>query len=579
MNYTDEKHILILISLLKKHGIRKIVASPGTTNLTFVGSVQCDPFFQVYSSVDERSACYMACGLAEESGEPVVLSCTGATASRNYVPGLTEAFYSKIPILAVTSMQYPGKIGHNMPQVIDRSIQMKDITLMSKEIRAIHSDIEEWDVTVSINDALLELKHHGGGPVHLNVETTYSRNYSVNALPDVRKIERICYDQIMPEIPKDSKTVIFVGAHKRWNTKQIEAIDSFCEKYDATVLCDVTSNYFGKFRVNPHLLCSQLQYYSPIRNVDLLIHIGNITGSDINVNPKEVWRVNPDGVLRDTYGKLRYVFEMEEESFFEKYSSKVVSEQTLHNYHSIWGEECREINNKIPELPFSNAWLAQNTLDKIPNNSTIYFSVLNTLRCWNYFYRHEPFTGYSNTGGFGIDGGLSTFIGSSLVNNNSLCFCVIGDLSFFYDMNVLGNRHIKSNIRILLVNNGRGTEFTNYNHPGYMFGEDAKPYIAAAGHFGNQSKSLVKHYSEDLGFRYLSARNKEEYLRCVDEFVNEKIVDRPILLEVFTNGEEESDAVKMLQHILVSSSLAKKQSIMNVIGENNYNTIKKLLGR
>ena len=113
----------ILVALLKAHGIRYVIASPGTTNLNFVASVQCDPFFKVFSSVDERSAAYLACGIASESGEAVVLSCTGATASRNYISGLTEAHYRKLPVLAVTSTQNPIKVGHLVPQVIDRSPQ------------------------------------------------------------------------------------------------------------------------------------------------------------------------------------------------------------------------------------------------------------------------------------------------------------------------------------------------------------------------------------------------------------------------------------------------------------------------
>ena len=74
--YTNERGQQILVSLLKQHGIRKIIASPGTTNITFVASVMNDPFFEIYSSVDERSAAYMAVGMAEETGEVVVLSCT-----------------------------------------------------------------------------------------------------------------------------------------------------------------------------------------------------------------------------------------------------------------------------------------------------------------------------------------------------------------------------------------------------------------------------------------------------------------------------------------------------------------------
>ena len=55
-HYTNERNHQILISLLKAHSIRKIIASPGTTNSVFIGSVQHDPFFEVYSCVDERSA-------------------------------------------------------------------------------------------------------------------------------------------------------------------------------------------------------------------------------------------------------------------------------------------------------------------------------------------------------------------------------------------------------------------------------------------------------------------------------------------------------------------------------------------
>ena len=101
IRYTSERNVQILIALMKHHGVKRVVASPGTTNITFVASLQNDPFFEMYSAADERSAAYIACGLAAETGEPVALTCTGATASRNYLPGLTEAYYRKLPVLAV----------------------------------------------------------------------------------------------------------------------------------------------------------------------------------------------------------------------------------------------------------------------------------------------------------------------------------------------------------------------------------------------------------------------------------------------------------------------------------------------
>ena len=129
--YTDEVNAQVVMTLLKAHGIRKVIASPGTTNMALVGSMQNDPYFDVYSAVDERSAAYIACGFAAESGEPVVISCTGATASRNYLSGLTEAYYRKLPVLAITSMQALSKVGHHVAQVIDRSSIQNDVAKLS----------------------------------------------------------------------------------------------------------------------------------------------------------------------------------------------------------------------------------------------------------------------------------------------------------------------------------------------------------------------------------------------------------------------------------------------------------------
>lgn len=73
--YTELKSYQIIIALLKEYGIRKCVLSAGARNVPFVHSVEEDSFFECYSVVDERSAGYFALGLAQQSGEPVVISC------------------------------------------------------------------------------------------------------------------------------------------------------------------------------------------------------------------------------------------------------------------------------------------------------------------------------------------------------------------------------------------------------------------------------------------------------------------------------------------------------------------------
>ena len=311
--YTAEEHFRVLIALLKAHNIRRIIVNPGTTNIAFAGSVQTDPYFELYSEIDERSAGYIACGMAEESGEPVVLSCTGATASRNYIPALTEAYYRHLPVLAVTSSQHFGHIGSYTAQVIDRR-PPEDCAKFSLNIPMFHDAHDRWAYTAKMNEAILELTHNGGGPVHLNMATEYTRDFSVKKLPDVKVIRRIDYgSESQPEI--HAKTVgICIGSHAKFTQELTDLVDAFCEKYNGAVLCDHTSNYSGKYRIAPNFAGIH-----PRTNMDLLIHIGQVSGAYMPLNPKEVWRVNPDGAVRDTFRKLSYVFQMTEEEFFSRY--------------------------------------------------------------------------------------------------------------------------------------------------------------------------------------------------------------------------------------------------------------------
>lgn len=580
-NFTDEKNTLMLISLMKAHGIKKVIASPGTTNVAFVASIQQDDFFEVYSTYDERSAAYMACGMAAESGEPVALSCTQATASRNYLSGLTEAFYRKIPVLAITSTQHLGRIGQNFQQAIDRSVQPADVVNLSVQIPVIHTSDDEWYCNVLLNRALLELRRAGCGPVHINLTTTYSRKFPVRELPKCRIIKRIGYNSTFPEaypIIEDGKRVaIYVGAHKKWSERQTFFVNEFCRRYNAVVLCDAVSNYKGAYRVVYSLVASQYQYHPSVCDIDVLIHLGDVTGAPTLGNVKETWRVNPDGEIRDTFKKQRYVFEMEEEFFFEKYVQLGNHREGDDSYLNEWKEECNKVLNKIPELPFSNGWVAMHTEPALPENALLHLGIYNSLRHWSMFDMPQSVLGYSNTGGFGIDGSLSSMIGASLVTD-CLVFGVVGDLAFFYDLNSLANRHVKSNLRILLINNGLGTEFKNPDNRAYKLGMLTNPYIAAEGHNGKKSKELVRHYAEDLGFQYLSAENKEEYFENMKGFLSSTPQEKSMIFEVFIRTEDETETLRILYNLVTTTKSAVKNLAKGILGDKGISAVKRIMG-
>lgn len=558
MNFynTSERNIQIVLKLLKEHGIKRVIASPGATDVGIVASMQHDPYFEMFSCLDERSAAYMACGMAAESGEPVVITCTGATSSRNYMPGLTEAYYRKLPILAVTCCRSNVNVGHYVDQVTDRSNIPNDVANISVYAQTIYCSEDEWDVMIKVNKAILGLKQNGGGPCHINLATVYSKDFSIEEITPVRVINRYTTENTLPEIPV-GKIGIFVGAHEKWSKELTDAVDTFCSVYDAAVFCDHTSNYKGRFRILFPLIADQFGANLKEPEIDTLIHIGYV--SHCIFKGKQIWRVNPDGEIRDTFRKMTKVFQMSELFFFQAYTKE--KDGINDKIFKEWRNRYNKLLSGLPELPFSNIWVAQQLSSRIPDNSVLHLGIRNSIRSWDYFEIPNSVLGYCNTGGFGIDGGISSLIGASMLHHGRLYFGVFGDLLFFYDMNSIGNREIKSNVRILIINNGLGQEFKNYSCFSSIFGNEADKYIAAQGHFGNQSHILIKNYAEALGFEYLTASCKDDFLSVSERFMTPVITEKPMLFEVFTNSEEECKALEM------STIIGHKAKIMKTASD------------
>lgn len=585
--YTDARNAQLVIALLKEYGIRNIIASPGTTNVPFVYSVQNDSFFNIYSAIDERSAAYMACGLAAESGEPVVLSCTGATASRDYMPGLTEAFYRKLPVLALTSMHFTEDIGNLSTQILDRSVIPNDIARYHTSLEMIENERMAKDEELRINIALSELTRDGGGPVAVQLITDGNYTFSATSLPKVNRINRFLPEKISewPELPDNAKIAVLLGVHRTFSATESEMLEHFVETHDAVVFSDISSGYHGKFAFGSALACIQLQN-NPIRSAfepDLVIHVGEMTG-DYNTMGFltglncPVWRVSLDGEFRQHFARLENVFQCSIEFFFSHYASNKHVES---GYRTKWENYDIQLRKRMLEFPFSNIWMAQQLHSMIPAGSIVHPAILSSLSSWDYFPLPKDVRSSANVGGFGIDGCTSALIGASL-SSHELCFCITGDLAFFYDMNSLGCREIGPNLRILLINNGLGMTFKLSNHVGSQIGPSANIFIAAEGHnaaaksvTGNQSPARA--WAESLGFKYLSASSKEEFNAVKDIFTS-KDSEAPILFECFTHEEDERTARDLIDSIdsRTDSKTQLKKTIKKVLPKSVIDSLKSL---
>lgn len=582
--YTVLENARIVIALLKKHNIHHIVLSPGGSNIPIVQGVQQDPFFTCYSVVDERSAMYFALGIYLQTGEPVATSCTSAQATRNYLPGLTEAYYKRAPILAITMSKHPKHIGQDYMQCPVQTSLPVDSVKRSYSLPVICNGLDRALCVRTANEAILELTHHGKGPVQLNIEELdnliFELDEGIVKLPDVRAIYRYSYPVKLNSIELTGKKImILIGEHLPFTEKETKAIEDFSNSWNCVIYKDHTSNYSGKYAVNGNPLVASItqalfeEKYCP----DIVITIGGLTGdypihfklASISESKCEHWRVAVDGDVVDTYDKLTRIYELPIEDFFSGMTS---SDEVEHSYYDNWKEGVQMIKYNM-DIPLSNLYAAIKLHDQIPPNSYMNYAILSSLRVWSFVDIHPTIKAFSNLAAFGIDGCMSTAFGES-VGTNELSFLITGDLAFYYDMNALGIRHLKSNVRILLCNNNGGMEFKFGDLPSKT---NVADYIAADNHFKN-----CEGWAKTNGFHYIAIRNKDEFDNSIEDFISYS--EKPIIMEVFTNPDNEKRAngtfLKDNWKGTPSETFEKdtKNIIKNFIGESGIKIIKKLKG-
>jgi 2-succinyl-5-enolpyruvyl-6-hydroxy-3-cyclohexene-1-carboxylate synthase len=569
--YTIQENVRIVLSLLKQYNIRHIVVNPGGTNIPFSQAVQDDPFFKCYSIPDERSAMYFAIGLHLQTGELIATSCTSAQATRNYIPGLTEAFYKHTPILAITTAKLQRFQYQEYMQAPDQCSLPRDSVKRSFDLPPVTDDNTRIQVMHDAREAILECTHRNPGPVQLNlrIEDAVQSLFIETDLPNIEKLSRYhAWDEWNDIDLREKKILVVVGEHRPFSNRQQHALDKFCESHNAVVYVNHISNYTGKYAVQANLLlsCGWIKILLP----DIVVTIGGQTG-DYSVfgalngcSGFEHWRVAEDGACVDTYGKLTRIYECPDYYFLERMTGNI--DNIDHSYYLQW-ENANKVMNYGVELPLSNLYVAQQLYKIIPNNSIMNFAILNSLRCWNYMPLQPSILGFANVAAFGIDGCNSMLIGESM-NTSELCFIVTGDIAFFYDMNALGIRHIKNNVRVLLINNDGGAEFKIMTRPWKNI-VDVEQFISANGHNGS-----AKGWSENCGFKYLSAKDKREVENSVDVFVSPS--DQPILLEVFTTKDNDSQAVALMldKNRFNNNENAAKDLLKSMLGERGIKTIK-----
>lgn len=583
--YTELQSYQIIIALLKKYGIRHCVLSAGSRNVPFVHSVEEDPFFKCYSVVDERSAGYFALGLAQELNEPVVISCTASTASCNYWPPVAEAFYQNVPLIILTSDRDPHMLGQREDQMIDQVGMFDRHVRKSVNLPIVNSREDFVWCQRLVNEAFLELDHHGKGPVHINIPmNSYNVSFNAKELPFVVKFERLEHDCELQkwnektEILKEKQRIMVVCGQNSFVSENLNRqLKSFFEKYNCAVSIEYMSNLNDPEYINT-VLCTDTQYITDKKFEEILPDLIISFGGNIVAGLKEMLRRNPgkcehwliqeDGNVVDLFKNLTTIFECTPEYFFEYFNSKAENNKNNRNYYTLLKQYAESV--VYPDFEYSNVYAIKEIVESVESGSMIHMAINNAIRITNYCRLNPKIKIYANIGTFGIDGCMSSFLGQASARHG-LCYLIIGDLAYFYDMNAMRIKHINQNVRILLINNEGGEEFY-YNYT--WINKSSDLHTTARHH--TKAEGWVK----ETGFKYVSAHDKESFEKAKKVFMSSES-QQPILLEVFT--EMSKDAKVLHDFYALSKPVDIKQKgkevIKSVLGQETAKKLKNMFGK
>lgn len=545
--YTDKKNILQLVALLEAHGVKKIVLCPGSRNVPLVHTLSTHPSFTCYPVTDERSAGFFAIGLALNGGGPAAVCCTSGTALLNLHPAVAEAFYQNVPLVVISADRPAAWIGQMDGQTLPQPGVFGTLVKKSVNLPEIYTDEDEWYCNRLINEALLATHHHGKGPVHINVPVAEPIfRFTTETLPEVRVITRYQglnvydrdYNDLIKRLNQYQKRMIIVG--------QMNLIYLFEKKYSKLL--------YKHFAWLTEHISNQTIPGIPVKNFDVALYFMNEETQEKMVPellitygghviskrlkkflrqnpPKEHWHVAPDGEVVDLYGSLTTVIEMDPFEFLEKIA--FLLDNKTPKYPLLWENYCKEL--LPPELPYSEMSAIGALMKVLPENCALHLANSSTIRYAQLFSVGPTVEVCCNRGTSGIEGSLSTAVGYAAASDK-LNFVVIGDLSFFYDMNALWNAAVGANLRILLLNNRGGEIF--HTLPGLEMSGTSHKFITAV------HNASARGWAEDRGFLYQKVEDETQLEEAMALFAQPEPMTHPVLMEVFTNKNKDARILK-----------------------------------
>ena len=570
MPYSDKENVNILTALLVAHGVKHAVVCPGSRNAPIVHNLNECPNITCHPVTDERSAGFYALGMAQIIRHPVAVCVTSGTALLNLLPATAEAYYQHVPLVVISAdrpaMWIDQQDGQTLPQldalgrVVSKAVSLPEPS----------TDDERWYCNRLVNEALLCCQRHGGSPVHLNVPISEPLfTFNVSALPTERVIKQVAAttdvahcQPLLVDIQSAQRPMIVVGQLSNKEARRMalqlyelstdvavvyECLGMACHEDAPRYPYSPTEGLFPQHIDKVLVRMQRVEQYQP----DVVVYLGGTLVSKrlkafLRQSPTaKTWIVNERGAIYDTFQNLTGVIEGAPRDVLEvilRYVRGEKEKQRLpfeSGFRSRWATLIQQVQaqNERFHPPYSSWQAVKRFFETASNKGRYILHAANSMsvRLVNHFASDYVFC---NRGVNGIDGSLSTAAGCSLVTNQNV-YCVIGDLSFFYDQNALWHC-LGGNFRMLLLNNGGGGIFQSL--PGLKESAAHRSFISGQHH------TTACGICQQNNVAYLSARDEVELENNMNRFVNDNF-DRPVVFEVFTSQQQDEQAMNEYKQV------------------------------
>lgn len=533
--YSTLPHILELVALLKAHGVSQIVVCPGSRNIPIVGSVMADKYFACHQVTDERSAAFMALGLALKTGRPSAVVCTSGSAVLNMHPAVAEAYYQKVPLLVISADRPEGWIGQQDGQTLPQQGVFQSLSRCSVQL----DEQDIWLTNRRVNEAILATTHQGKGPAHINVPISEPFfDMTADRLPDVRVIKRYHglneyyepYAHLIETLNRAQKRLVLVGQMNSIYGYQ-RTVDKLIYKHFAWVQEHIGNGTIpGKAIRNLDVLLAHMSEDDKHKmRPDLLITWGGCVISKRAKQwlrafpPKAHWHISPDGALIDTFQCATTLIQMDPMEFVERIAPRLAGK--VPSYPQLWAQISRE--HTLPELEYSAPMVVGEFMELLPAGSPLHLANSNSIRYAQLYDLPADTEVYANRGVNGIEGSLSTALGFAKMDERPV-YLIIGDLSFLYDMTALNISPLPKNLRILLLNNHEGQIFRGL--PGLRLPEKTREAVQ-----GNHNID-ARSWAMSCGLHYFGVQDTESLGFALPEFTAPEADKGAMLMEVFTDA-------------------------------------------